>query len=100
MADLYTGQATTTETTVFTSTNGPTIITAATVCNDTATAQSFSLWVTRGGTQARLYKDETVSSNQGFGLDRLVAQYLDNGDTIQIQASNNTSLDFVISGER
>jgi hypothetical protein len=100
MASLFTGQASGTKTTEYPSTNTGTLITAASVCNGTAGAESFSLWVTRGGTEALVYSDEPVAAGAGFGLDRLVAQHLDSGDSIAIQASTGATLDFVISGDR
>jgi hypothetical protein len=82
--------------------NSQTLIKRAVVTNITAGAITFDLWrVPSGGSVANgnlMLKTQSVPANGQYLLPELANLVLNPGDTIQIQASANTSLNFTASG--
>jgi len=82
--------------------NSQTLIKRAVVTNITGGAITFNLWrVPSGGTAVNgnlVLNTQSVGANSQYLLPELANMVLYAGDTIQIQASANTSLNFTASG--
>lgn len=87
-----------TKSTVYTSTNAGTTITAAVLCNTTASPVTVSIYVTRSGTEATVYDAVSVPANDTIGLPFLVAQALGRADSIAMEAGSGSAVDATLSG--
>ncbi|MCA0846119.1 hypothetical protein [Salipiger thiooxidans] len=100
---LYVGQPTDAAAAVYTSTNTYTTITAATAFNGSGGAVTLDVYVVPSGDSAgddnKVYEGLSLADGASVGLQYLVGQTLEPGDTVQAAASTTTTISMRLSGD-
>lgn len=100
---LYRGQPGTSSAAAYTSTNQRTTITAASVCNPTASAAELSVWrVPNGGSAVdanKIYDALSVPANSQVGLPLLVAKTMAKDEELHLMSSTASALTVDVDGD-